>query len=224
VNKDDELPLVPDETRTDLALDAVSAAVSMVPWLGGPLSAVLSGASFGRRIDRVKEVVTTLAIQLQNFKSEASEQYVKTDEFHELFEKALRSAAEERNEDKRRIYRDFIVNAIRQPSQSPYDERVRILRVIEDLDLDHIRVLRAIAQEPGPIDPHGIGSPSQTLAGRVGGIPMERIEELVHELNSRRITKLERLRVTMTARGATDLRTDITTLGRQVLDMIGETS
>jgi hypothetical protein len=220
VSKDDDLPLVPEDTRADLALDAVSAAVGLVPWLGGPLSAVLGGFSTSRRIDRVKEVVTSLAIQLQNFRSEATEQYVKTDEFHELLEKALRRAAEERNEDKRRVYRDFIINAIRKPSQ-PYDDRVRLLRIIDDLGPDHIRVLTAIAQEPGLIDPNGIGSPVETLARRLPSISDERIEELVQKLNDLGATKLSRFRVSMTARGAIDLRTAVTPLGQQVLDVIG---
>jgi hypothetical protein len=218
---DDNLPLVPPDSRADQGLDLASKLVTVldvaVPGLGGVFGSFLSGWATQRRIERITEVVDAIGAEFRGFKSG----YVKTDEFGELFEKVLRQAAEERNEAKRRVYRDFILNAIRRPGQ-PYDEQVLILRTIDDLHPDHIRVLRAMAQEPGVAASMGIGSPRQTLARRLPDIPMDRVEDLVRELNARGITKLDRLRTTMTARGAEDLRSDIMSLGRKVLDSIAE--
>lgn len=53
----EEPDFVPEDTRTDQALELAGAVGAVIPWLGGPLSAVLGGISFGRKIDRVKEVV-----------------------------------------------------------------------------------------------------------------------------------------------------------------------
>ena len=50
-----------------------------------------------------------------------------------------------------------------------------------------------------------IGNPRDTLARRVPGLSRDQIEEWVQQLNSLRLTKLERMRVTMTGRGAEDL-------------------
>jgi hypothetical protein len=153
-----EPDFVPEDTRTDQALELAGTAASVVPWLGGPLSAVLSGISFGRKIDRVKEVVNGVVADLHEFRSEVSEGYVQTDEFQDLLEAALKRASEERNEEKRKIYRDFVVNAIRRPGGS-YDDQLRVLRTLEELTPDHLRLLAAVAQAPPKLS-GGIGSPS----------------------------------------------------------------
>jgi hypothetical protein len=213
-----EPEFVPEDTRTDQALELAGTAASMVPWLGGPLSAVLGGMSFGRKIDRVKEVVNGIVADLHEFRAEVSEAYVQTDEFQDLLEATLKRASEERNEEKRRIYRDFIVNTIRRPDAS-YDDQLRVLRTMEELSSEHLRLLSAIAQEPPrPTHSGGIGSPSQTLSKRLGGIAREALDELVADLNARRLTSLQSLHTTMTAHGAEDLRSAITPFGRKVLD------
>ncbi len=212
---------VPEDTRTDQAIELAGVATAAIPWLGGPISAVLSGVSFGRKIDRVKEVVNGILADLRELRSDVSEKYVQTDEFQELLEATLRRASEEHNEEKRRIYRDFVVNAIRRPGDS-YDDQLRILRTLEDLSLDHIRLLRAMAQEPAQLtSSFGIGSPSQTLSKRLGGVQRERLDELVADLNARRLANLQGLHTTMTAHGAEDLRSAITPFGRKVLDAAG---
>jgi hypothetical protein len=217
---DDDLHLVPPDSRADQALDLASKLVTAldvaVPGLGGVFGSVLGGLATQRKINRITEVVDAIGVEFHDFKSD----YVRTDEFGELFEKVLRHAAEERNEEKRRLYRNFIVNAIRQPKE-PYDERLRVLRIIGELHPDHVRVLMAITQEPGATDSHGIGSPRQTLAGRLPGVALNRVEELVAELDARGLARLEqRLRTMMTARGAADLRSSITPLGQRMLDAI----
>ena len=127
---------------SEIALDIASFVSSAVPWIGGPVSNVLSGVSFGRKISRVQEILEGIAHDLGNFKSEVSERYVKTEEFEELLEKTLRKAAEERDEEKRRIYRSFIVGAVKSPGE-PYEEQIRFLRTLEEIQPDHIKVLRA---------------------------------------------------------------------------------
>ena len=102
-------------SETEIAIDLASFVSSAVPSIGGPISNVLSGVSFGRKISRVREVLEGVAGELNNFKSEVSEKYVKTDEFEELLEKTLRKVAEERNEQKRVILRKFIIEAIKTP-------------------------------------------------------------------------------------------------------------
>ena len=69
--------------------------VSVVPWIGSPISNIVSGVSTGRKIGRVREVVLRLAHDLAGFESEAAKAYVKTEEFAELFERTVRQAADE---------------------------------------------------------------------------------------------------------------------------------
>ena len=203
-----------ESTVTETALDVTAAPSSTVPWIGGPISNVLSGISFGRRIARVREVIEGLAEDLKDFKSQVSEQYVKTDEFEELLERALRKAADERNPEKRGLYRAFLSNLVRSPGTS-YDNLVHLVRLLEQLPPDGLRVLEAIAKTPDTTNAP-FGSPLHTLLKRLPGIGEHRIEELVAHLQTLGLvgTRMRSLKVTMTAHGDADLKHMLTPPGR----------
>jgi hypothetical protein len=174
----------------------------------------------GRKLARVREVLEGLVEDLDSFKSAAAEEYVSTDEFEELLEQTLRRVADERAEEKRSIYRAFLTDTIQSPGQ-PYDEQIRFLRTLEDLQPDHLRVLRALSQAPDPsrVMP---GSPDQTLGRRLPELEQDRIEDLVAQLNDLRVTNLESLKVMMTGSGAEELRHAITPYGQRILRYIIE--
>lgn len=200
-------------TKTERALDVAATVMSVVPWLGGPVGQVLSGMSIGRKMERVAEVLDELAQDLKAFRAEASESYVRSDEFKELLERTLRQVADERDDEKRRIYRLFLKGAIQTPGGS-YDEHARFLRALEAVQADHLRVVRAVLEEP-EASIGGVGSPIQTLCRRLPGLSRETIIELVGQLNDMRITNLTSLTTMMTAHSATDLRNGLTALGRR---------
>lgn len=85
--------------------------------------------------------------RLENLPS-ASEGYVRTDDFRELLEKTLRQVADERGDEKRRIYRDFIAGAVLAPRESP-EEKLGFLRIIEELEPVHIAALRLFEYAAG---------------------------------------------------------------------------
>jgi len=210
--------IVSGRTKAETALDIASIISSAVPWIGGPVSNVLSGVSFGRKFNRVREVLQGLATDLQDFKSQVSEEYVKTEEFEELLEKTLRIVAEERNEEKRRIFRTFLTEAVKSPGDS-YNEQLRFLRTLEELQSEHICVIRALMENPQETDAL-FGSPGQTLSRRLPNIPIERIEDLVSQLNNLLITNQINMHTTMTSRGAEDLRHYITPYGQRFVNFI----
>lgn len=213
---DDEKAVGPPSTKGETALDVVSAVSSALPWMGGPVSNVLSGMSLGRRLGRIREVLEGVVEDLRHFKSEASEKYVKTDEFEELLENALRRAADERNGEKRRLYRAFLTQSITAAGPS-YDEQIRFLRTLEDLQPDHVFVLRALLEAP-PSDHEGImGSPLQTLHKRLPALTRDHIEQLIAELNDLRLTNLQALKTMMTAHGAQDLQHFVTPFGARLI-------
>ena len=213
--------ILPARTMPETALDLSATVTSLVPWVGGAVSNVLGGISTGRRFNRVRNILLELSDQLQEFKSEVSESYVKTEEFEELLRRTLQQAADELNEEKRRIYRDFLIDAIKSPGK-PYDEQLRFLRMIENIQPDHIRVLKALSQPPDLQPNASVGSPRATLAKRLPDIPRNHIEELINQLNDMRITNLTSMGITMTAQGAEELTDSITSFGSQFLRFIRE--
>jgi hypothetical protein len=210
--------LVPAATSSEVALDTTAALSTMIPLLGGAISNVLSGLSQDRKMARVNEVLWSLAEDVKQFSTEA-EQFVKTEDFQELLEETLRRVHGERSEEKRRIYRDFLVGAIQSPGE-PYDEQIRFLRVLEELQPDNIRVLRAVLQEPDPNPPHSIGSTRQTLKERLPDMEESHIADLVVQLSDLKIATIPG--GIMAARGAQDLRGHLTPFGKRFVRYIEE--
>lgn len=146
---------------------------------------------------------------------------MKTEEFEELLEKTLQKAAEERDEEKRRIYRSFIVGAVKSPGE-PYEEQIRFLRTLEKIQADHIKVLRALDQKPesNPIISMMGGSPIQTLSERLKDMNENRIEDLINQLNDMRVTNLNSLQGIMTWSGSQRLQNSITPYGKRFLAFV----
>ena len=206
--------------RTDRAIAATAVLVSLVPWLGGAVSNVVSGYGQTRKLDRIHELLDGLASRLSNFESDVAQEYVKTEDFEELLERTLRRAADERNADVRSLYLEFIHRAIVKPGDE-YDDQVEGLRAIGTLRGIHVSVMRALREEPSPdSDRKFSGSPSQTLQTRTG-LSSDRIEAAVRRLNDLRLTNLEGLKVMMTGRGSESRQHTVTPLGRRVLGYIG---
>ena len=211
---------LPTSTPAETALDATAAVSSIVPWIGGPVSNVLSGMSLGRKLGRVREVLEDLANDLKEVESDVSKNYVKTEEFEDLLEQTLKRVGEERSAEKRQLYKDFLTGTIESPGE-PYDEQLRLLRTIDQIAPDHIGLIKALLRSPDP-DPGMMGSPIQTLRERLPGIDEARIEELVSQLNDLRITNLSSLKVMMTGHGAGNLQHSFTDYGRRVLRYIAD--
>lgn len=147
---DNEAPgheLVLASTAGESALDVAAIITNIIPWVGGAVAAVLSGASYGRKLGRVREVLSGVAQDLRTLESRTSEAYVQTEDFEELLERILRQAADERNEGKRDMYRAFLADAIASPG-GPFDEQIRFLRTLEELQPDHLRILKALNAPP----------------------------------------------------------------------------
>lgn len=214
-NDDDVLPVT---TPTETAIDVAAIIGSAVPWIGGPVSSVLGGMTLGRKLGRVREVLEGLSNELNEFQSDVSENYVKTEEFEDILEQTLRRVGDERSEEKRWLYKAFLADIIVSPGES-YDDQLRMLRTFEKLTSDHLHILKALMQEPNP-NPSMMGSPNQTLRERLPNFEASRIEEMIKQLNDMRVTKLVSLKVMMTGHGAQNLKHNITEYGWRIINYI----
>lgn len=213
MTKKDTTSLIRFDDREKI-LDIASFVTSAVPWIGGPVSNVLGGISTGRKIQRVHDLLLDFSEDLKDFKSEVSEEYVKTEDFEDLLEQTLRRTSEERNEEKRKALKSFLVEAVKNPGEQ-YDDQLRFLKIMEDIYTDHIRVIKACMVAPDQSRGGLSGSPSQTLRKRIPDMSDDRITDLVQQLNDLRITNLQGLKTMMTASGAQDLRSSLTPLGKK---------
>lgn len=219
---DDDNEVISKTTSAETALDIAAFIGSAVPWIGGPVSNVLGGMSQSRKLARIHQVLSQLAAGLGAFKSDASENYVNTEDFEDILEQALKRASEEKAELKRKIYGKFLLEAIRSPGES-YDEQLRFLRVLEEVQVAHLSVIKALSKAPGDYKSSITGSPSQTLSRRLPEMTQAQIGDLVSQLNDMRLTNLTSLNVTMTPRGAEDLRHSVTSFGARFLTFLSNT-
>lgn len=201
-------------------LNVASVISSAVPWIGGPVSNVLGGISTSRKIARVEELLKGLAEELKDFKTETSEEYVKTEDFEDLLEQTLRRTSEERNEEKRKIFKSFLVQVVKNPGEQYYDQ-LRLLRLMDNIYGDHILVMKALMSEPNGSS--GVNMRQlDTLIERLPGMSKEKIKELVTQLNDLRVTDLQGITALGTPNGAHDLRNFVTPTGQRLIKYLLE--
>lgn len=217
---DEDGPKFPT-TRTEKALDVSAIAASFTPVVGGAVSAVLSGMSQTRKLNRVAGMLSELAEDLERFRSDVSDEYVKTEDFEDLLEQTLRRAAEERSDEVRALYRKFLFHAITAPGDD-YDEQIQVLKALERTRAPHVAILRALSQPPNA-EAHrkSMGSPIQTLRERTD-LSDNEIKSAVATLNEIKATNLSTLSVMMTGPGSEALQGSVTGLGKKMIEYVDE--
>ena len=182
--------------------------------IGGAVSNVLGGFSNARKLRRIEEFLIGLGKDLHGFRSEVSERYVNTEEFEDLLEQTLRRVADERHEEKRRYFRKLLDAAIKSPGDS-YDEQLKLIHTLEQVQPMHIRILRAVAQEPTSDEP--VTDIIDILCHRLPDVPRSQIVE-IREHDELFILGL--VSMLGTADNAPDLREFVTPYGRRFLEFI----
>lgn len=219
-NREDRLArLDADDAAADYA-DLGALYVNLVPVFGGVVSQVLNGWSAERRYQRVKEVLGSVARDLAQIKDRVREEYVRSDEFADLLDQTLRRVVNERNQEKRRLYRGLLVDATTSATYT-YDEQIHMLQVIDSLQGAHIAVLGAILAEPPKGYSEGFTSTFlTTLRGRLHGVSEERIIDLVTHLKDHHLANVGNLQSHMTSEGAQDMRSTLTPFGKRLVDYL----
>jgi hypothetical protein len=206
-------------TRDEKIIEVVGTVSSLAPLLGGPLSSILMGISGDRRFDRVRKTIIDLAERLGDVQADR-EAFVRSEDFEDLLIETVQRVAAERDAGKRQAYRNILLNAVRDAGQS-YDETLRFLRVLEQLQPDHVEVLRAYDAKPPEANTLIGGSRRQTLGNRLREMLAEHIDDLVLQLEDLRLTTGS-LHGIVTGPSAVDLRPLITPFGRRFLTHVVE--
>jgi hypothetical protein len=143
-----------DSDAAETALEAAAGLSTMLALLpsalgpvggviGGVLAQVLEGIASDRKMQRLAETVALLRNELEAL-VKVQDDYVRSEDFEDLTEKALRQASDERHSEKRRLYARFISGLATSPPAT-YDERRQQLRTLDELQLRHVDVLMVLA-------------------------------------------------------------------------------
>jgi len=201
--------------RTEKIAELLQYVSSAVLALGGLLSSLMGGVAVEHRFERVANFLMKLTIEVHRLDG-VSDEYIRSEDFEDIFSETLTRAAKERSDEKRAIFGTFLKSAIaRQVSYEEYLQ-ARIARFLEDLLPADFVVLSAFAQGPGT---ENSMSPMQTVQQRTNGLTKDQVIEIVEHLNRLGLLSIDRngLMVMMTAQGALDLEHWLTPVGRRFL-------
>jgi len=213
-------PRNPGDTSVAVA-DVTALVAQALPWLGDSVREALSAFADRRKIGRVQEVLGAVTADLKEFNSEVSELYVKTPEFKQALAQTLRQAADEPNDQKRRLYRAFLTDAITSPLE-PFDRQMQLLHILKELRIDHLRLLQMFTSLSTPQSSH-VQSPLQMLQREFPDMPRDRMSGLLTQLTDLKIATVADW-TSAAAGNAELLRNSLTSIGRKLLRYIRSTA
>lgn len=208
---------LPDSTSYERSADAVAIAASAVPYIGGPIASIITGITQHRRRERIRIFLLKLADDLKKLEKKVNEHYIQSEDFEELLEDTFFQLSKERSEEKQALYRSFLLGTMTSPTPS-YDEQKECLRLLEIVQFDHVRLLRALVAPPEQSN-RITGSPGQTLLRRLSDFDQDHLNKLVSDVHRFGLASVN-LNINMTASGAENLGHSVTDLGRRFLDFL----
>jgi hypothetical protein len=216
--------ILPPTTGTERTLEGLATVAEFAPELGGVVANLLSGAASKRRNERVRAALAYVLALVADVSIE-QKTYVRSEDFEDLLIETLGRVESERSEEKRRAYGQLLASAVRNAGEPGYDEQLRYLRVLEELQPDHLGMLAAITQEPDGSQGGVTSSLLGTLQSRLPDMPEEHVRDLAQQLDRMALTNMGgALSAMMTARGAADLRSRLTPFGQRFVAYITDDS
>ena len=116
--------------------------------LGGTAVAIheeLQAKQVERKIKRLEEFYTDLASSINKLQDKINQDYISTDDFLDIFEETTRYVVSERQENKRRLFKNILANSIT-ATECNYDRTelyFRILDILGDVELRILAVLES---------------------------------------------------------------------------------
>ena len=103
----------------------------------------LQSKQIERKIQRLEEFYANLAATVNTLEERINQEYVNKDDFLDVFEEATRHVVMERQEEKRDLYKNILVNSITS-SECDYDKTERFFRLLENLGTLELKVLAVL--------------------------------------------------------------------------------
>ena len=213
----DLMPITRGERFAELSAIVSSAA----PWIGGPISGIIGGIATDLKIKRVTKFVKDVLDYVDKLHTQEAEEFVKKEDFVDIFDKTSQAVANERHETKRDLFANYILNNIAAPELS-YDLRLKCLRLLEQINTQHLDLIEALLRKPTTNEINmSLGAPSTTIERRAPHL-RDNLLAIIHETNTLGLTDIKDnyLNVNMTGSGAANLEHGVTTLGRDLVSFI----
>lgn len=94
-------------------------------------------------LENIKKFIECFSNQLRNIENSISQNYLKTNEFAELFHRTIEHSTKTLRDSKIQLFATFLTNSATSDLSSS-DSKFAILDIIDRIDLDHIKILKAL--------------------------------------------------------------------------------
>lgn len=208
-------------TKVERLAELAALVTSAAPWIGGPVAEIIGGVATNLKIKRVTQFIKEVLARAEALHTQAAEEFVRSEDFVDILDKTSAAVADERNEEKRTLFSNYILNNMARPEIS-YDFRLKCLRLLSELDTRHLDLLRALLQPPTNQElSKSISAPITTIQSRAPRI-RDALAAIIHETNTLGLTSIkdQYLNTNMTGDGAAKLHHAVTQLGNDFLAFI----
>ena len=98
-----------------------------------------------RKLNRCMEMLESLHKDLEESRKNINEEYVKNDDFLDIFEQTVNHVANERNDDKRLYFKNILLNSIFKDTVD-YDITEKYMNILSRLEKDDLIILKVLYQ------------------------------------------------------------------------------
>jgi hypothetical protein len=207
-------------------ISLLKAGSSFNPVAGAIVSLITDYIPNQRQI-KLEDFTKKLASDLEQFKDEINDEYIKTEEFAFIFEKCFKGAIENYQHEKIQAFRAVLVNSLRSTHLNQ-NEKEFFLSMIDRFSVIHMRVLYFMANPHQYLDDRSIprtnvqGSFSQFFPRVMPDVQLDHVKIVFQDLFTLGFTNTDKgIFGTMTASSGYDLLGDrLTPLGRSFIKYI----
>ena len=197
---------------SDHIVNVVKAAISVIPIIGGPISSLVNDYIPNKKLKRLLDFTKQLSENIERFKDEIDEEFVKTDEFAYLFEQTYKLVLENYQKEKLDSLLALLVNSLRGQDLKA-DTTEYYLKKIETLSPLHLGLLRfmsfpvdcfaELGIKPEDVKDHDF---SRTLQAYFRDVPLDVLKGVFGDLYQMGFTNTDRSMFgTLTAGSGVDI-------------------
>lgn len=213
-----------EPTRAENVGKAIAVSVNAIPVVGGVLSDIANEIIAKRQNRRLHAFLYDLATKWQSLSESINQDFIRTEEFHDLAEDIFSKAAETRQREKLEALKAIFLNTIIS-SKPNYDEAAEIAQLIDRWQPRHIIMLKILADpktadmQMGEVVGRGSGtitSLNQILKTLLPEWSSDQIERTWEDLYDSKIHRTQGTKTMITDTGIDQLQNRLSEYGKKV--------
>ena len=227
--KPEKVKTLAKQSTLDHIINGIKALISAYPFGGGIIASLISDYIPKSRERRTLEFLQQVAQDIENAKERINNDYIRSEEFEYLFQKAWRVAIENYQKEKIEGFRAILINSALGKEASPEDKDL-FINILNDLTGYHFQMLKVFQN---PIDwntKNGnmvqgasyMTSLNQIFNQCFPGWGDDRLVFILDDLFNKKLCTIssDRLKTMTTGGGIEKLNHALTSFGRRFIDYV----